>query len=109
MQKEAELEKLRAKAYDKMIDLAEERLNIPIRKNLAPNSKPAVINSSLKLTQLFWRELMMLLGVMSEQELICYFLLPQCIIVIAYLHLTHLPYRQIYFCLLPKDIPTWFP
>ena len=31
-QKEAELEKLRAKAYDKMIDLAEERYNIPIRK-----------------------------------------------------------------------------
>ena len=31
-QKEAELEKLRAKAYDKMIDLAEERFNIPIRK-----------------------------------------------------------------------------
>lgn len=40
-QKEAELEKLRAKAYDKMIDLAEERFNIPIRKNLAPNSRPA--------------------------------------------------------------------
>ena len=32
VQKEAELEKLRAKAYDKMIDLAEERFNIPIRK-----------------------------------------------------------------------------
>lgn len=31
-QKEAELEKLRSKAYDKMIDLAEERFNIPIRK-----------------------------------------------------------------------------
>lgn len=31
-QKEAELEKLRAHAYDKMIDLAEERFNIPIRK-----------------------------------------------------------------------------
>jgi dsDNA-binding SOS-regulon protein len=31
-QKEAELVKLRAKAYDKMIDLAEERFNIPIRK-----------------------------------------------------------------------------
>lgn len=31
-QKEAELEKLRAKAYDKMINLAEERFNIPIRK-----------------------------------------------------------------------------
>ncbi len=31
-QKEAELEKLRAKAYNKMIDLAEERFNIPIRK-----------------------------------------------------------------------------
>ena len=30
--KEAELEKLRAKAHDKMIDLAEERFNIPIRK-----------------------------------------------------------------------------
>ena len=40
-QKEAELEKLHAKAYDKMIDLAEERFNIPIRKNLAPNSKSA--------------------------------------------------------------------
>lgn len=38
-QKEAELEKLRAKAYDKMIDLAEATFNIPIRKNLAPNSK----------------------------------------------------------------------
>lgn len=32
VQKEVELEKLRAKAFDKMIDLAEERLNIPIRK-----------------------------------------------------------------------------
>ncbi len=31
-QKKAELEELRAKAYDKMIDLAEERFNIPIRK-----------------------------------------------------------------------------
>ena len=31
-QKEAELEKLRAKAYDKMIDLAEAAFNIPIRK-----------------------------------------------------------------------------
>ena len=30
--KEAELEKLRARAYDKMIDLAEEVFNIPIRK-----------------------------------------------------------------------------
>lgn len=30
--KEAELEKLRAHAYDKMIDLAEETFNIPIRK-----------------------------------------------------------------------------
>lgn len=30
--KEAEIEKLRAKAYDKMIDLAEEHFNIPIRK-----------------------------------------------------------------------------
>lgn len=31
-QKEAELEKLHAKAYDKMIDLAEAAFNIPIRK-----------------------------------------------------------------------------
>lgn len=31
-QKEAKLERLSAKAYDKMIDLAEERFNIPIRK-----------------------------------------------------------------------------
>jgi transposase len=31
-QKEAELEKLRAHAYDKMIDLAEQHFNIPIRK-----------------------------------------------------------------------------
>ena len=31
-QKEVELEKLRAKAYDKMIDLAEAAFNIPIRK-----------------------------------------------------------------------------
>lgn len=30
--KEAELEKLRAHAYDTMINLAEERFNIPIRK-----------------------------------------------------------------------------
>lgn len=30
--KEAELEKLRATAYNKMIDLAEETFNIPIRK-----------------------------------------------------------------------------
>lgn len=39
--KEAELEKLRAHAYDTMINLAEETFNIPIRKNLAPNSKSA--------------------------------------------------------------------
>jgi len=45
-QKEAELEKLRVKAYDKMIDLAEERFNIPIRKNLAPNSKLATAGVS---------------------------------------------------------------
>ena len=31
-QKEAEMQKLRATAYDKMIDLAEETFNIPIRK-----------------------------------------------------------------------------
>lgn len=31
-QKKAELEELRAKAYDKMITLAEENFNIPIRK-----------------------------------------------------------------------------
>jgi lysyl-tRNA synthetase class I len=31
-QKEAEFEKLRAHAYDKMIDLAEQHFNIPIRK-----------------------------------------------------------------------------
>lgn len=31
-QKRADLEELRAKAYDKMIDLAEEHFNIPIRK-----------------------------------------------------------------------------
>ncbi len=31
-QKQAEYEALRAHAYDKMIDLAEERFNIPIRK-----------------------------------------------------------------------------
>ena len=31
-QKEAELEKLRAKAYDTMIRVAEETFNIPIRK-----------------------------------------------------------------------------
>lgn len=31
-QKEAELEKLRAKAYDTMISVAEETFNIPIRK-----------------------------------------------------------------------------
>ena len=30
--KEAELEKLRAKAYDTMINVAEETFNIPIRK-----------------------------------------------------------------------------
>ena len=39
--KEAELEKLRAKAYDTMISVAEETFNIPIRKNLAPNGKSA--------------------------------------------------------------------
>lgn len=32
VQKEAELEKLRAKAYDRMISIAEETFNIPIRK-----------------------------------------------------------------------------
>ena len=31
-QKEAEMQKLRATAYDKMIDLAEKTFNIPIRK-----------------------------------------------------------------------------
>lgn len=30
--KEAELEKLRAKAYDTMINIAEETFNIPVRK-----------------------------------------------------------------------------
>ncbi len=30
--KEAELEKLRAKAYDTMINIAEETFNIPLRK-----------------------------------------------------------------------------
>ncbi len=40
-QKQAEYEALRAHAYDKMIDLAEEHFNIPIRKNLAPNGKSA--------------------------------------------------------------------
>ena len=39
--KEAEIERLRAHAYDTMINLAEETFNIPIRKNLAPNSKSA--------------------------------------------------------------------
>jgi len=34
VQKEAELEKLRAHAYDKMIDLAEQHFNIPIRKKV---------------------------------------------------------------------------
>lgn len=32
-EKEAELERLRARAYSKMIDLAEEVFNIPIRKD----------------------------------------------------------------------------
>lgn len=41
LQKAMELEKLRSKAYDTMIDVAEETFNIPIRKNLAPNSSPA--------------------------------------------------------------------
>lgn len=41
VRKEAELEKLRAHAYDTMITLAEEKFNIPIRKNLAPNSESA--------------------------------------------------------------------
>ena len=39
--KEAELEKLRAKAYDTMINVAEDKFNIPIRKNLTPNGKSA--------------------------------------------------------------------
>ena len=34
--KEAELEKLRAKAYDTMINVAEETFNIPIRKKSGP-------------------------------------------------------------------------
>ena len=41
LQKALELEKLRSKAYDTMINLAEETFNIPIRKKLAPNSKSA--------------------------------------------------------------------
>ena len=41
LQKALELEKLRSKAYDTMINVAEETFNIPIRKNLAPNSSPA--------------------------------------------------------------------
>lgn len=41
LQKAMELEKLRSKAYDTMIDVAEDTFNIPIRKNLAPNSSPA--------------------------------------------------------------------
>lgn len=41
LEKAIELEKLRAKAYDTMINIAEQTFNIPIRKNLAPNSKSA--------------------------------------------------------------------
>ena len=40
LEKALELEKLRAKDYDTMIDIAEQTFNIPI-KNLAPNSKSA--------------------------------------------------------------------
>lgn len=51
--KEAELEKLRAHAYDTMINLAEERFNIPIRKKiwhqtvslLREESSPASMNT----------------------------------------------------------------
>lgn len=41
LEKALELERLRARAYDTMINLAEKIFNIPIRKNLAPNSKSA--------------------------------------------------------------------
>ena len=41
LQKALELEKLRSKAYDTMIDVAEETFNILIRKKLVSNSSPA--------------------------------------------------------------------
>lgn len=41
LRKALELEKLRSHAYSTMIDLAEQTFNIPVRKNLAPNSKSA--------------------------------------------------------------------
>lgn len=41
LRKALELEKLRSKAFSTMIDLAEETFNIPVRKNLVPNSKLA--------------------------------------------------------------------
>ena len=39
--KALELEMLRSHAYSTMFDLAKQTFNIPVRKNLAPNSKPA--------------------------------------------------------------------
>lgn len=41
LEKALALEKLRSKAFDTMINIAEGTFNIPIRKNLAPNSKSA--------------------------------------------------------------------
>ena len=41
LQKALELEKLRSKAYDTMIDVAEETSTSRSEKNLAPNSSPA--------------------------------------------------------------------
>jgi dsDNA-binding SOS-regulon protein len=38
LERQLKKEKLRADAYDTMIDVAEKKFSIPIRKKLAPNS-----------------------------------------------------------------------
>lgn len=46
LQRELELEKLKSTALSTMIDIAEKELNVPIRKNLVPNSERASYNVS---------------------------------------------------------------
>lgn len=41
LNKAPDLEKLRSEAFSTMIDLAEKAFNIPVRKNLAPDSRAA--------------------------------------------------------------------
>lgn len=49
LQRELELEKLKSAALSQMIDLAEAEFNLPIRKNLVPNSDDATRNVSMRI------------------------------------------------------------